>query len=226
MNRIIFTIAVFVLFTYTTKAEKERRYIEVNGVSEMKIVPNEIHLSITLNEADKKDRISLKNQEQDLVDIIRSLHIPTENLSIAGANSKLEKAFWKKTRIYSRKNYILKVTKASVIGPLLEKLEDKQISNVHILNSSHSDMDKFRKEVKIMAMKAAKEKADYLLEAIGERTGKPIFIQERNNYTPPMYQNVAFSMNRKESGASKKYNLDFQEMKLKYEIFARFEIVE
>lgn len=228
MKKIIFAALTFILFAYTVNAETEkpRRYIEVTGTAELKVIPNEIYLSITLNEADKKDRHSLDKLEHDLVSVVRSLNIPLENLSIAGANSKLEKAFWKKTRIYNRKNYILKLTKASTIGALLDKLEKKGISNVHLQRTAHSDMDKFRKKVKIMAMKAAKDKADYLLEAIGEKTGKPIFIQERNNYSPPMYRNVSYAMKSENMAMDKEYNLDFREMKLKFEIFARFEIVE
>jgi uncharacterized protein YggE len=39
-------------------------------------------------------------------------------------------------------------------------------------------MDSLRKEVKILAIKAAKDKADYLLTAIGEQTGKPLVVKE------------------------------------------------
>ncbi len=89
----------------------------------------------------------------------------------------------------------------------------------------NSEIEKYRKEVKIKAMKAAKDKADYLLNAIGERTGKPIYIQERS-YQP--YYRGRSNMMVKSAGYSAEadYQLDFQKMTLRYEVFARFEIAE
>lgn len=229
MQKIIFIVLTLILCSYTVNADtnKPRRYIEVTGIAELEVVPDEIYLSITLNEADHKDRRSIDRMERDLVNVIQSLGISTEDLTIAGANSKLVKAFWSGKKIYSRKDYILKLTEAQTIGELLEELERKKIANVHIQRLAHSKIDTFRKRVKIMAIKAAKDKADYLLQAIGEHTGHPIFIQERNNYNPPMYaRNVSYAMKNERVKIAPKYKLEFQEMKLKYEVFARFEIVE
>lgn len=44
---------------------------------------------------------------------------------------------------------------------------------------SYSKLDGLNKEIKIMAMKSAKDKADYLLAAIGEQTGKPLVVHEK-----------------------------------------------
>lgn len=227
MKKILFIFLMLTTLTYTMEAQSkdDRRYIEVSGSAELKVTPDEIYLSIALNEKDMKDRRSLDELERDVVAVLRKLNIPTENLSISGANSRLEKAFWTGRKIYARKNYVLKLTDANSIGQVLKELEGKGIANVNLLRVDNSDMDKHRKEVKILAMKAAKEKADYLLNAIGERTGKPIFIQERN-YQPPFYRNRNMMMKADMEVAAADYNLDFEEMTLKYEIFARFEIVE
>lgn len=227
MKKILVIILVIIGLGYTIKAQNkdDRRYIEVTGSAELQVTPDEIYLSIALNEKDMKDRRSLDELEADVVAVLRRLSIPTENLSIAGANSKLEKAFWTGKKIYARKNYVLKLNNATNIGQVLRELENKGISNVNLLRVDNSEMEKYRKEVKIMAIKAAKDKADYLLNAIGEQTGKPIYIQERNNH--PYYKNSNMIKMRGQSIVeSANYQLDFEKMILKYEVFARFEIVE
>ncbi len=229
MKKILIVVALFTAFIYGVNAqqkEEQKPYIEVTGSAELKVVPDEIYLSILLNEKDVKDRRSVASLEKDLVAVLRNLHIPVENLSISGANSKLEKAFWTGKRIYARKNYILKLTSANDIGQVLRDLEAKGISNVNLSHVDNSQMEKYRKEVKIKAMKAAKEKADYLLNAIGEKTGKPLLIQERN-YRSSYYANAPMAMRmRSKSNGVRDYSLDFQEMVLTYEIFARFEIAK
>lgn len=229
MKKFFLTLLVFTTLFYTMQAQnkEDRRYIEVTGAAELKVVPDEIYLSISLNEKDTKDRHSLDEMEREMIAVLRKLNIPTENLSISGADSNLEKAFWTGKKIYARKTYILKLTDANSIGQVLRELEKKGISNVNLARVDNSQMEKYRKEVKILAMKAAKDKADYLLHAIGEQTGKPIFIQERN-YRPPFYRQTNMMMKAEDSieAASESYQLDFQEMTVKCEIFSRFEIVE
>lgn len=227
MKKILFIILLITGISSVANAqqqEEKRHYIEVTGDAELKIIPDEIYLSIALNEKNTKDRRSLDELERDVIEVLRKLNIPTENLSISGANSDMERAFWTGKKIYARKSYILKLTKANDIGQVLRELENKGISNVDLARVDNSQMEKYRKEVKIMAMKAAKEKAEYLLNAIGEKAGKPFLIQERN-YSP-FYQNRSNIMMMKSNSTEENvnYNLEFQEMVLKYEIFARFEI--
>ena len=55
---------------------------------------------------------------------------------------------------------------------------------------AHSKEKEFKKQLKIQAVKAAKEKAIYLAGAIGENIGEAITINEPNEmniYQPSMY---------------------------------------
>jgi uncharacterized protein YggE len=101
--------------------------------------------------------------------------------------------------------------------------------NADISRVAHSEIEKYRKEVKIIAVKAAKEKAGYLLEAIGESVGKPLMIQERESYDDVMpianYRMKAMSaMADSEMAPEEMPELSFQKITLKYSVFARFAI--
>jgi hypothetical protein len=44
---------------------------------------------------------------------------------------------------------------------------------------NHSNMDSLKREIRIKAIKAAKEKADYLLAAIDAKRGQSLLVQEK-----------------------------------------------
>ena len=97
---------------------------------------------------------------------------------------------------------------------------------------SHSQFDSLRKEVKILAIKSAKNKADYLLSAIGEQTGKPLIVQERENVTYSN-SNANYTSNRNElmtvylpksTGEDKIEELQFEKIKLNALIYVKFSI--
>ena len=51
---------------------------------------------------------------------------------------------------------------------LVEKLDDEATQNFIIANTSHSKMTEFRKQLKIKAVQAAKDKGIYLTEALAK----------------------------------------------------------
>ena len=61
---------------------------------------------------------------------------------------------------------------------LVEKLDDDATKNFTIVSVSHSKITEYRKDLKIKAIKAARDKGLYLTEAIGEKLGEAITINE------------------------------------------------
>ncbi|GIV27924.1 MAG: hypothetical protein KatS3mg027_1738 [Bacteroidia bacterium] len=78
----------------------------------------------------------------------------------------------------TKREYLLKVSNANMVEQVFQALENLEIKDVYILRVNHSKLDSIKKVVKIMAIKDAKSKADYLLQAIGEQTGKPLIVKE------------------------------------------------
>ena len=76
-----------------------------------------------------------------------------------------------------------KVSTASSVAQVFQKLDELDITGAHISKVSHSKIDSLRREIRILAIKAAKEKADYLLAEIGEQTGRALVVTEGQNTT-------------------------------------------
>jgi hypothetical protein len=97
---------------------------------------------------------------------------------------------------------------------------------------SHSAIDSLRTQVRIEAIKAAKEKSDYLLNAIGQKTGKALIISETENSTITR-QDIARMPNKTLNYISgvalfdsidREAEIEFQKIKLSYSIYTKFAI--
>ena len=204
-------------------------YIEVTGEGEMEIIPDEIYLQFTLKERyDGKDKINIEDLEKKLKQKLRSSGIDLEKLSIADADADFVTIKRKKKDVLASKDYVLKVSSTSELAKVWEVLDDVDVANAFIKQVDHSKMDEYEKEVKIKAVKNAKEKAAYLLNAVGQQVGKALFIQERENYNPVYMprtkQNFAMLVEADGVEAAQEPELSFQKIKLNYKVFARFAI--
>lgn len=209
---------------------QEKPFIEVVGNGEMEIVPNEIYISFTLKERmDGRNKITIETQEKEMKKQLQKAGFDLEKLSLADASAGFVTVKRKKQEVLTSKNYILKVATTNEVASAFDVLDSVEALNADITRVAHSEIEKYRKEVKIIAVKAAKEKAGYLLEAIGESVGKPLMIQERESYDDVMpmanYRMKAMgAMADSEMAQEELPELSFQKIKLKYSVFARFEI--
>jgi hypothetical protein len=180
---LLIAFVIMSLFSFgQTNSTIEPPYIEVTGTAEKEIVPDEIYIGITISEKFvNKEKVTIEEQETKLKSAVTSLGINLENLSLSDANADYIKIQWQKKDVMTKKEYTVKVSDATTVGKVFQKLDEIEITDAWISKVSHSKLDSLRKEVRIMAIKAAKAKADYLLEALGEQTGKPLSITEIAN---------------------------------------------
>jgi len=54
-------------------------YIEITGTTEIEITPNEIYLTIIINENDKKGKISVEKQENLMIEKFKQIGINLKN---------------------------------------------------------------------------------------------------------------------------------------------------
>jgi len=218
-----------------TPKTEEQPYIEVTGTAEKEVIPDEIYIGIVIRERYvNKAKVTIEEQEEKLKAAVKSLGIDLTNLYLSDANADYVKIRWQKKDVLTKKDYTLKVSNATTVGQVFQELEKLEITDAFISRVNHSKMDSLRKEVKILAIKAAKDKADYLLTAIGEQTGKPLIIKE--NETLPL-SNVSGVYNWGGLSERKLYYVDgikvrdkeedeiqFQKIELQTSIYVKFSI--
>jgi hypothetical protein len=144
--------------------------------------------------------------------------------------SNFQKYWLKRTEINTSREYQLKVTNAETAGEVIRELSTLGISDISIEKVENSDIQKYRTEVKVMAIKAAREKAVSLAGAIGQKIGQAIYIQEINN---PVYNALRGQIRGVSSILVKGYgnaikpeaeqpDIQFEKIKLEYSILVRF----
>jgi len=231
-------LAGLLLFTtlMATKAQSgeknfiDKPYIEVTGKAEMEVTPDRIYMSITINEKDSKGKIVLAQSEKDMMTKLKALGIDTKkDLSVKDMSSNFKKYWVKGSEIMTSKEYQLLVTTAQMAGTVMQDLEKIGISNVSIERVDHSQMEQFRREVKINAVKIAKEKAVAMASAIGQTAGKAIYIQEVDFGNNAMYTGrmagLDSNVRMKVSSADITVpNIEFEKIKLEYQVNAKFEL--
>lgn len=220
-----FLLAGFLTLTSVINAQEvKKNSIEVTGVAEMEVEPDEIIFSVGIKGDSKND---LAVNEKKLFDVLKSSGIKNEDIKFKTMYQNL----YSKTKIFT-KSFQFKADKKTDMSALFENLNQKWVSNINIAEIKNTKIADFRKTVKINALKAAKEKADYLLESIGKKAGTPLEITEIEDYTsdmvlPAMYKSARVSnvqMEAADTGVD--YSFDnIENIRLKYSIKTKYEIL-
>jgi len=230
----LLTLAFVALFSAGTFAQQAdlRKKITVSGSAETEITPDIIYLSISLKEYLKdnnsKKKVDITTLENQLYAAVQKAGIDKENLTINNLSSyswAIEKK--KNPDFLASKQYRLKVSDLNKFNDIIGAVDPKGVASTNIESYDYSKLESLKKELKISALQAAKAKATYLVEALGDKLGSVIDIQEVNNeqYPQPMYRNVM--MMKAESAdamAGNAAEIDFKKIKLNYIMNTVFEI--
>lgn len=209
------------------------RTITVNGSAEVEIVPDEIYVQVDLKEYEKKGqgKVTIDKIRQNFLTAVRSLGLPDSSISIAGYDGANGNPWWRKKNklkdeLYSSISYQVKLRSSAQVDQLVDKLDDAATQNFFIQRTSHSKLTEFRKNLKIQAVKAAKEKAGYLAEAINEKVGEAVTINEPNEYYQPYYNTMANmrmkSAEMDQQSAPDQPQADFKKIKIKFDVSVVF----
>lgn len=228
MKKMMLLATAFALVALSVSAQQAETfpsYIEVNGVAEKEIAPNEIYLSITINERDSKGKISIDEQQRDMVAVLKKLGVkPAEQLKMLDLTS----SYFKRGNALAKAQYELKLTSAVEVARVWRALDELGISQVTVQKVSHTDIETFKKEVRADAMRAARDNARALAEAIDQKAGKCFWIAD---YSSPVKTTFAVA-NMKARGVMEESasfdaiveeeGLEFQTINLQHRVQAKF----
>ncbi len=224
------TITCFsLLFTKAQDNSIKQRTINITGSAQTEIVPDEIYVQVDLREYDKKSvgKIDIETIKNNFLAACKSIGLTEDDISVKSYQG-YDNNYW----LY-RKNkkqnpdmkagisYWVKVSSTSKIDQLVDKLDDEATQNFFIAKTDHSKIDELKKQLKIEAVKAAKNKAVYLAKALDEEVGEVLTINdpnEINQYPQPIYYANAMLKSAGESGSEPPLNIDFKKIKLQFEV--------
>ena len=240
MKKLILLIAAVIFFNVTwsqqptTAVNPFPKTITVSGSAEMEIIPDEIYVNISLREYQKKgeSKKELEFIKSQFLESCKAANIADSAVSIAsftGYNNYVDFRKRKKDpNLMASITYQVKFKDSKTMDALVEKLDDEATQSFIIANTSHSKMTEFRKQLKTQAVIAAKAKGLYLTEAINEKLGAAITIEEPDeNSKWSSTSNNSVSQYRSQaiiSYADKDIpqEIDFKKIKLRFEVSVVF----
>jgi len=234
MKSLFLSAIIFIACSATNAQERSvsnpyPKTINVSGSADMEIVPDEIYVQVDLKEYKKKgeNKVELEKIKADFLSKCKSAGIEDSLVSIAsyeGTNYNywLMRRQKKNPDMFAGIAYQIKFRDSKKMDQLVELLDDEATANFRIVKVSHSKMTEYRKQLKIQAIKAAKDKGVYLSEAINEKIGEAITITEPEENQSGIYENRAMSQVSNVAG----YNgegfsgtgVDFKKIKVRYEV--------
>ena len=230
MKRIVigvFALLAFITFTTTDTSAQELGgtipTISVNGSSQVKVLPDEIYISIKLDESDTKGKVTLEEQRRSMFAALKKAGVDAEKqLSVVDMNS----SFYRRRGALAVTQYELKVATAEQVGKVFEALEKAGIPNVNVTRTAYSKMEELRSEARKAAIINAQQRARELAEAVGQSIGA---CYEINDYTtttqPVVYRSKVMLANSASLDAATEEaepNVEFEQIVVSYNVSAKF----
>ena len=196
--------------------------ISVNGSAQIKALPDEIYLTIKLDESDTKGKITLDEQRRNMFAALKKAGVDAEKqLAVVDMNS----SYYRRGSLAATQ-YELKVGSAAEVNKIFEALDKAGISNVNVTRTACSNIEQLRSEARKAAMVDAQQRARELAEAVGQSVGA---CYEINDYTttaqPVVLRSKAMMTNAvmlDSATAEPEPNVEFEQIVISYNISAKF----
>ena len=227
MKRLILVPFLILPFLLSAQETFREPFVEVTGTAFREIEPNEIYVTIRLKEFEEnRQKTSLEKLEKDFYDAMKSAGIDRKRIELADVGSDLEKFRRKDKEAFREKTFQIKLTSAAELERFIEKLSPVKVDSVNVTRLHHSDYEKIKLELKVEALKAARSKAEALVESIGSQIGKPLLIRDFDFGQPYMEMNANVRMYKAEPDMAQADDspIAFRKIKMQAQITAQFEI--
>lgn len=227
MKKIIFAALALAIAAGASAQTQENRHenvVQVSGKAEKKFAPDEIYIDITIKDGDIKNQ-NVNQIESKLKSELKAMGIDVEkSLKV----KSMANAPRKRSQVDTSRSYELKLSDVWTMGAVFELLGEMGISNASLNRVSHSRMDEFRREVRVEAVKSARDNARLLAEAIGQSIGPAVWILDSGNIyeafdKPVMTRaNMMMAKDSVYAEGTAETGLEFKEITLTYNVTAKF----
>jgi uncharacterized protein YggE len=161
------------------------RLITVTGDAEVKVVPDEVILTLGVETWDQ-DLADAKRRNDEIVGRVMALakaqgvdakYIQTDYINI---EPRYEYDYEKRNFIgyFVRKTIVITLKDLAAFEELLSSALVAGVTNVHGIEFRTTELRKYRDEARALAIQAAREKAEALAGELGQEVGEPYSIQE------------------------------------------------
>lgn len=231
MKNLLSIIALCIVsFVFSqTKNFIDQPYLETSAEADTLVIPDRIYLKITISENDTKNKKSVEELENIMVQKLKNLGIDTnKQLLMNNLASNYKKYVLKTSDVMKTKSYDLLVFDGLTAGKVIQELENEDISNIQLLKTQHSQEEKILADLKKRAIIKAKKNANNIANAIGQKVGNAIFISDSKinlNLNSNGFLNTSFGYNApKQKEEFEPADLNFRKIGFSASLSATFKL--
>jgi uncharacterized protein YggE len=192
MKMYIFTTLIFAfLCTQYVSAQNydPRRTISVSGTAEVKVVPNEVVISMAVETNNMSlDKAREENDSKTSAVLSMARKYGIEEKFIQTSHMQVEPRFDNRYNTYETerkflgyyvtKNITITLRDVSKFEKFIADALTLGTNYIHSTDFGTTDLRKYKDQARLDAIRAAKEKATALAGELGQKIGKPITITE------------------------------------------------
>ena len=209
--RIIFSFFVCAISFSSALAssdEEQHNLISVNGKAEVQVVPDEVHVSFTVQKNDKSLKVAQKQNDEVVNKILGVMknklsidekHIQTNFINVNPVYTYVRCNNKQKyvppaehncnTQVFShfetKKGIAVKLKDTDKLQKLLEEAVDAGVTNINNVSFQSSKFEELQKKAQVMAAKDAKKNAEAIANALDVDIGEPYRINVGSYHSSP-----------------------------------------
>ena len=195
----IYLSIFFCVATLLTFAQTEDRTIKVTGSSTVNVSPNEIIIKVQYQEyfdGDEREenRVTIDQIEAKVLEALGKARIEDDKITLGGISVVRPSIYRNNERVFLKrrlnKSLFICVVDTDQLLKVVRALEEAQLMDevitiFEIVETKHTDIEDFKKQVKIDAFKDAVEKANLILSTSEQQVGDVINVKEYKPYQQP-----------------------------------------
>ena len=162
--------------------------ITVAGYSEVRVVPDEVILTVGVETMDQIMNVAKEKNDAIVERVlglvgdfgVESKHVQTDFISI---EPRYDTYYERKDFIgyLVRKNVAITLRDLSQFEALLSALLDAGVTHIHGIDFRTTELRQYKDEARALAVQAAQDKAEALAAELGQAVGRPVLIQEERS---------------------------------------------
>ena len=188
----VFAVLAGLLAGCSNTESETPREITVRGVAEVTIPPDYVRVStnvVTLDMDLAKAQEENDRRVRDVLAFVKRLGIEADDVSTSYASLyPKERQERDKPPVFegyeASKSITVKLRDMDKYDELVSGILGLGVNRIAGISFESSEEIKKRREARLLAVEAAKEKAEYLAQKLGQKVGKPLWIAEFRKETP------------------------------------------
>jgi len=172
-------------YTDAGSETQEPRLITVTGDAAVKVVPDEVAMTLGVETWHRELSVAKKRNDQHVSRVIavakrygiQSKHIQTDFISI---DPHYSDDYWRDELegYFIRKTVVITLKDISKFDDLLTDVIEEGVNYIHGIDFRTTELRKYRDQARALAINAAQEKATALAQELGQEVGVPQMIRE------------------------------------------------